>query len=73
MITDNGARYRPGDFARIVGIQTRASSAPSPTHRHNGNAERYRRIIAEEVLYAREYTAAADRNEGSGRPTDGKP
>lgn len=55
VITDNGACYRSGDFARIVGTQTRHRFTRPYTPRHNGKVERYQRILAEEVLYAREY------------------
>ena len=32
------------------------------TPRHNGKAERYQRIMAEEVLYARRYRCEAERS-----------
>jgi transposase InsO family protein len=55
VITDNGSCYRSNDFARIVGAQTRHTFTRPYTPRHNGKVERYQRILAEEVLYAREY------------------
>ncbi|MFJ8932910.1 MULTISPECIES: IS481 family transposase [unclassified Streptomyces] len=57
IVTDNGACYRSGDFARIVGQQTRHQRTKPYTPRHNGKVERYPRILAEEVLYAHEFTS----------------
>jgi transposase InsO family protein len=57
VVTDNGACYRSGDFARIVGQGTRHQRTKPYTPRHNGKVERYQRIMAEEVLYAREFTS----------------
>lgn len=62
VITDNGACYRSNDFARIVGAQTRHKFTRPYTPRHNGKVERYQRILAEEVLYAREYGSEAERS-----------
>lgn len=62
VITDNGACYRSGDFARIVGHRTRHQKTRPFTPRHNGKAERYQRIMAEEVLYARAYDCENDRS-----------
>ena len=56
IVTDNGACYRAGDFARIVGQNTRHQKAKPYTPRHNGKVERYQRILAEELLYAHEFT-----------------
>lgn len=56
VITDNGACYRSRDFARIVGAQTRHQRTKPYTPRHNGKVERYQHILAEELLYAREFT-----------------
>lgn len=61
IITDNGSCYRSGDFARIVGAKTRHQRTRPYTPRHNGKAERYQRIMAEEVLYARPYDCEEDR------------
>lgn len=55
VVTDNGACYRSGDFARIVGRRTRHQKTKPYTPRHNGKVERYQRILAEELLYAREF------------------
>jgi len=57
IVTDNGACYRSGDFARIVGNKTRHQRTKPYTPRHNGKVERYQRILAEELLYAREFTS----------------
>lgn len=57
IVTDNGACYRSGDFAWIVGSKTRHQKTKPYTPRHNGKVERYQRILAEELLYAREFTS----------------
>lgn len=57
VVTDNGACYRSGDFARIVGRSTRHQKTKPYTPRHNGKVERYQRILAEELLYAREFNS----------------
>ena len=57
VVTDNGACYRSGDFARIVGQRTRHRKTKPYTPRHNGKVERYQRILAEELLYAREFSS----------------
>ncbi|MBT2675869.1 IS481 family transposase [Streptomyces sp. ISL-14] len=57
VVTDNGACYRSGDFARIIGQGTRHQRTKPYTPRHNGKVERYQRIMAEEVLCAREFTS----------------
>jgi transposase InsO family protein len=45
VVTDNGACYRSGDFARIVGQGTRHQRTKPYTPRHNGKVERYRALI----------------------------
>lgn len=55
VVTDNGACYRSGDFARIVGKQSRHQKTRPYTPRHNGKVERYQRILGEELLYARDF------------------
>ncbi len=62
IITDNGACYRSNDFARIVGHRTRHHKTKPFTPQHNGKAERYQRIITEEVLYAREFSCEPERS-----------
>lgn len=57
VVTDNGACYRSSDFARIIGNQSRHQKTKPYTPRHNGEVERYQRILAEELLYAREFTS----------------
>jgi transposase InsO family protein len=61
VVTDNGACYRSGDFARIVGKRTRHQKIRPFTPRHNGKAERYQRILAEELLYAQQFTSEDER------------
>jgi transposase len=62
IVTDNGACYRSADFARIIGTTSRHQKTKPFTPRHNGKAERYQRILAEEILYAREFSCEADRS-----------
>ncbi len=61
VVTDNGACYRSVDFARAIGGQTRRQKTKPYTPRHNGQVERYQRILAEELLYAREFTGEVER------------
>jgi transposase InsO family protein len=62
VVTDNGACYRSADFARIVGVRSHHQRTKPFTPRHNGKAERYQRILAEELLYARPYSCEEDRS-----------
>jgi transposase InsO family protein len=62
IVTDNGACYRAADFARIVGTRTRHQRTRPFTPRHNGKVERYQRILAEELLYARQYLSEEQRS-----------
>jgi transposase InsO family protein len=62
VVTDNGSCYRSNDFARILGTKTRHQRTKPFTPKHNGKAERYQRIMTEEVLYAREYRSEAERS-----------
>lgn len=66
IVTDNGACYRSNDFARIVGNKTRHQKTKPFTPRHNGKAERYQRILTEELLYAREYSCEDERTAAIG-------
>ena len=66
IVTDNGACYRSGDFARIVGHRTRHQKTKPFTPKHNGKVERYQRIVAEEVLYAREFSCEDERSAAIG-------
>lgn len=62
VVTDNGACYRSGDFARIVGTTTRHRKTKPFTPKHNGKVERYQRTLAEELLYAREFNCEDERS-----------
>ena len=66
VVTDNGACYRSGDFARIVGNATRHQRTRPYTPRHNGKVERYQRILAEEILYASEFNCENERTAAIG-------
>lgn len=61
VITDNGACYRSQTFARILGRRTKHRRTKPFKPQHNGKAERYQRIMAEEVLYARPYDSEDER------------
>ena len=55
VVTDNGSCYRSNDFARSSSRHASRHQRIRPyTPRHNGKVERYQRILAEEVLYARD-------------------
>ena len=61
-VTDNGACYRSADFARN---RRHPHPAPEDTAVHRPpqrKVERYQRILAEELLYAREYGGEDDRS-----------
>src|SRR5699024_6581354 len=60
---DDGSCYRSGDFARIVGGDTKHRKTKPFRPQHNGKAERYQRIMTEEVLYAHEYNSENERSE----------
>ncbi|MGW5921674.1 IS481 family transposase [Nocardia fluminea] len=62
VVTDNGACYRSVVFARTF-AGTRHQFIRPYTPRHNGKAERYNRILAEEFLYARDWTSETQRSE----------
>ncbi|WP_116111972.1 IS481 family transposase [Austwickia chelonae] len=61
IVTDNGSCYRAKEFNHVIGKLTRHQYTRAYTPRHNGKVERYNRILAEEVLYARAYSSEADR------------
>jgi transposase InsO family protein len=62
VITDNGSNYRAKDFTRaVLGCASRHQRTRPYTPRHNGKVERYQRILAEELLYARPWTSEAER------------
>ena len=62
VITDNGANYKATAFHRTVtALASRHQRIRAYTPRHNGKVERYNRILAEELLYARIWTSEAER------------
>ena len=62
VVTDNGANYTATAFVRSVGAAGSRHQRIRPhTPRHNGKVERYNRILAEELLYAREWTSEDER------------
>jgi transposase InsO family protein len=61
VVTDNGSAYRSAAFARAVSHAGRHQRTRPFTPKHNGKVERYQRILAEELLYARPFTSEADR------------
>ena len=67
VVTDNGANYRAGAFVRTVtAFASRHQRIRPYTPRHNGKVERYQRILAEELLYARTWTSETERAEAIG-------
>ncbi|MEV0767765.1 IS481 family transposase [Nocardia salmonicida] len=62
IVTANGSCYRAGDFATVLRGARHQRIRPY-TPRHNGKVERYNRILAEEFLYAREWTSEHQRTE----------
>ncbi|WP_328435373.1 IS481 family transposase [Nocardia puris] len=65
IVTDNGSCYRAHDFATVLHGARHQRIKPY-TPRHNGKVERYNRILAEEFLYAREWTSERQRSEALG-------
>ena len=64
VVTDNGANYRAAAFTRTVSaLASRHQRIRPYTPRHNGKVERYNRILAEELLYARVWRSEAERAE----------
>lgn len=64
VVTDNGSCYRSQDFnaaLRGTGVGRHQFIKPY-TPKHNGKVERYNRILAEEVLYARSYASEDERS-----------
>lgn len=62
VVTDNGPNYTAKAFARTVtAFASRHQRIRPHTPRHNGKVERYNRILAEELLYARIWTSEAQR------------
>ncbi|GAB2766304.1 IS481 family transposase [Sinomonas soli] len=62
IVTDNGSCYRAHDFAHVLQGARHQRITPY-TPRHNGKVERYNRILAEEFVYAREWTSEHQRTE----------
>ncbi len=60
VITDNGSCYRAADFTASL-REARHYRIKPYTPKHNGKVERYNRILAEELLYSREYTGEQQR------------
>ncbi len=65
IVTDNGACYRAADFSKVL-LGARHQRINPYTPRHNGKVERYHRILAEEFLYAREWTSETQRTDALG-------
>ncbi|MGV9720447.1 IS481 family transposase [Nocardia beijingensis] len=65
IVTDNGACYKATDFAKVL-LGARHQRITPYTPRHNGKVERYHRILAEEFLYAREWTSENQRADALG-------
>lgn len=67
MVTDNGANYTDKDLTRTVEALGRQQQRVRPyTPRHNGKVERYNRLLADKVLYARPYASEQARREAIG-------
>ncbi|MBM7821660.1 IS481 family transposase [Kocuria palustris] len=67
VVTDNGANYKARDFTRTVeALASRHQRIRPYTPRHNGKVERYNRLLADEVLYARPYTSEHARRDAIG-------
>ena len=62
VVTDNRSAYRSAGFARAVAHAGRHQRTRPFTPKHNGKVERYQRILAEELLYAREYGSEDQRS-----------
>ncbi|MDP9826428.1 transposase InsO family protein [Kineosporia succinea] len=63
VVTDNGSAYRSAAFLRALsnlGVSVHQRTRPF-TPQHNGKVERYQRILAEELLYARVWTSETQR------------
>lgn len=64
VITDNGACYTSRLFTDRLAAEGITHQRIRPyTPRHNGKVERYNRILAEELLYARPYLSETERNQ----------
>ena len=64
IVTDNGSCYRAKDFTRAVcSFAARHQRTRPYTPRHNGKVERYQRILANELLYARPWLSEDHRRD----------
>lgn len=63
IVTDNGACYRSHAFAAAL-AESRHQRITPYTPRHNGKIERYNRILAEELPYARAWGSEQERRDG---------
>ena len=62
VVTDNGSKNRAKDFTCSIQATAAKHQRIRPhTPKHNGKVERYNRTLAEELLYAREWTSEAER------------
>ncbi len=62
VVTDNGPNSTARAFVRtVLAVASRHQRIRPHTPRHNGKVERYHRILAEELLYARIWTSEAER------------
>jgi len=61
VVTDNGSCYRSAAFDRATGHAAKHQLIKPYTPKHNGKVERYNRILAEELLYARPYLSEDER------------
>lgn len=61
-----GSTLKPFGSAAAVDPRPTLQRTKPYTPRHNGKAERYQRILTEEVLYARAYTCEDERSAAIG-------
>jgi transposase InsO family protein len=67
VVTDNGANYRAKDnTGTVTSLAGRHQRIRPYTPRHNGKVERYNRLLADEVLYARPYPNEQARRDAIG-------
>jgi transposase InsO family protein len=67
VVTDNGANYRAKAFRRtVLALAARHQRIRPYTPKHNGKVERYNRLLADEVLYARPYASEQARRDAIG-------
>ena len=60
LLTDNGSCYRAHEFTQSLQASRHQRIRPH-TPKHNGKVERYNRTLAEELLYAHEWTSEEQR------------